>query len=140
VGPAGFEPTAFGFVVRSESLASSRTDSQPFGFFGSSATSASPPVGQIRPGSSPVFGTGSESRRAGPTLAIVDGERDNLLSVRQVHDRLAVSTATVYSLCEKGELAHVRVSNAIRVAPADLDRFIADRRRTGRTGGRGGRQ
>ena len=34
-----------------------------------------------------------------------------------------VSTATVYSLVERGELAHIRVLNAIRVAPAEVTRF-----------------
>jgi hypothetical protein len=38
------------------------------------------------------------------------------------------------------ELGHLRVSNAIPGVPQDLDRFIADRRRVGPTGGRGGRQ
>ena len=71
---------------------------------------------------------------------MIAGGADNLLSVRQVAARLGVSTATVYALCEKGALAHVRVSNAIRVAPADLDQFIADGRRVGPTARDGGSQ
>lgn len=55
----------------------------------------------------------------------MDGGRDLLLTVRQVAERLGVSAATVYVLVARGELAHVRVSNAIRVAPADLEAFIA---------------
>jgi len=35
-----------------------------------------------------------------------------------------VSTATVYHLVDRGELQHVRVSNAIRVWPADLAAYI----------------
>jgi excisionase family DNA binding protein len=35
--------------------------------------------------------------------------------------RLRISTATVYAICERGELAHVRVSNAIRVKVDDID-------------------
>ena len=31
------------------------------------------------------------------------------LSVREAAQRLSVSTATVYALCDRGELAHVRV-------------------------------
>jgi excisionase family DNA binding protein len=58
-----------------------------------------------------------------PRAATESGER--LLTVRQVAERLQVSTKTVYQLCERGDLAHVRVSNAIRVAPANLDAFIA---------------
>jgi len=41
--------------------------------------------------------------------------------VRQVADRLGVSAATVYALCGRGELAHLRVSNAIRVRVEDLE-------------------
>ncbi len=60
-----------------------------------------------------------------PALRSITGSADHLLSVREVADRLGVSTATVYKLCERGELTHVRVSNAIRLAPADLVDFIA---------------
>jgi excisionase family DNA binding protein len=38
-----------------------------------------------------------------------------LLTVREVAERLRVSTATVYTLCKRGELAHVRIANSIRV-------------------------
>jgi len=38
-----------------------------------------------------------------------------LMSVKEVAKTLRVCTATVYNLVEWGELAHVRVSNAIRV-------------------------
>ena len=47
-----------------------------------------------------------------------------LFSVRDVARRLRVSTATVYRLCERGELHHVRVSNAIRIAPGDFELFL----------------
>jgi excisionase family DNA binding protein len=57
------------------------------------------------------------------------GGADNLLTARQVAQRLSVGAATVYKLCERGELPHVRVSNAIRVLPADLEAFVAGRRR-----------
>ncbi|MHB8419120.1 MAG: helix-turn-helix domain-containing protein [Myxococcales bacterium] len=55
----------------------------------------------------------------------------SLLTVREVAARLHVSTATVYALADRGELAHVRVSNAIRVDPVDLAAFIEARRRRG---------
>jgi excisionase family DNA binding protein len=42
------------------------------------------------------------------------------LTVREVAALLRVSTATVYELCARGKLRHVRVLNAIRVAPCDL--------------------
>jgi excisionase family DNA binding protein len=58
---------------------------------------------------------GSEGRRG--RLRVFDGGRDRLLSVKEVAARLGVCTATVYALVERGELAHIRVVNAIRVAP-----------------------
>jgi excisionase family DNA binding protein len=41
-----------------------------------------------------------------------------------VAEYLGVCAATVYRLCEDGELAHVRITNAIRVRPADLEVFV----------------
>ncbi|RYZ03031.1 MAG: DNA-binding protein [Myxococcales bacterium] len=43
-----------------------------------------------------------------------------LLTVGEVAERLGVSTATVYALCKRGTLRHVRVANAIRVPEAAL--------------------
>jgi hypothetical protein len=42
---------------------------------------------------------------------------------------MAVSTATVYSLIERGDLFHVRVSNAIRVPPEAFMGMGGGRRR-----------
>ena len=50
---------------------------------------------------------------------------DELLTVREVAQRLRVCPATVYKICAAGQLVHVRISNAIRVAPADLAHFMA---------------
>jgi excisionase family DNA binding protein len=41
--------------------------------------------------------------------------RVHLLTVKEVAMALRVCTATVYSMIERGELQHVRVSNAVRV-------------------------
>ncbi|HXX29297.1 MAG TPA: helix-turn-helix domain-containing protein, partial [Myxococcaceae bacterium] len=46
------------------------------------------------------------------------------LTIRQVAARLGVHPSTVYGLCERGELRHLRVSNAIRVDPSDLSAFL----------------
>jgi excisionase family DNA binding protein len=48
----------------------------------------------------------------------------SLLTVKQVAARLGVSAATVYGLCERRELHHVRVANAIRVLPDALEAFL----------------
>jgi excisionase family DNA binding protein len=58
-------------------------------------------------------------------LRAVDGGRGRLLGVREVAAVLRVSTATVYRLCEEGQLPHVRVANAIRVRPDDLEAFTS---------------
>jgi excisionase family DNA binding protein len=56
-----------------------------------------------------------------------------LLTVAEVAARLRVRPVTVYRICERGELPHVRAtSNAIRVRVGDLEGFIADRRHRGK--------
>jgi excisionase family DNA binding protein len=66
-------------------------------------------------------------------LGVVAGGRaaGALLTVRDVAAQLGVCTATVYRLAGEGHLPHVRVLNAIRVAPGDLAAFIEARRRVG---------
>ena len=51
-----------------------------------------------------------------------------MLTVREVAEHLALSTATVYAMIERGELAHARVSNSIRIARAELKRYLTDGR------------
>jgi len=65
------------------------------------------------------------------SMRLLDGGKLALLSVRYVAARLGVSTATVYKLVARGALPHVRVSNAIRVRPADLDTFVENQRSGG---------
>jgi len=48
----------------------------------------------------------------------------SLLSVREVAVQLRVHRSTVYALCERCELAHVRVSNAIRISADAVDAFL----------------
>ncbi len=62
----------------------------------------------------------------------------SLLTVREVAERLRCSLALVYSLCEKGKLAHVRLGlgrGTIRIASSDIDAFIVSC--TINSGGRG---
>jgi excisionase family DNA binding protein len=44
--------------------------------------------------------------------------------VSQVADRLGVCRSTVYQLCERGEIRHVRVANAIRVSVEALSEYL----------------
>jgi excisionase family DNA binding protein len=54
-----------------------------------------------------------------------DGERrEPLLSVRQAAVLLGLCTATVYEHCARGNLRHVRVASAIRIASAALEEFV----------------
>ena len=65
-----------------------------------------------------------------PTLAdlrVVWGGRDRLLKVAEIAERLDVSNATVYGLCERGELPYVWIVNSLRIRPRDLEEFIASR-------------
>jgi hypothetical protein len=39
-----------------------------------------------------------------------------------------MATATVYGLCASGQLPHIRILNAIRLEPRELDAFVASRR------------
>ncbi len=55
---------------------------------------------------------------------MLDGGKDHLLSVRAVAGRLGVSTATVYKLVARGDLPHIRVSNAIRFNPVSLASYL----------------
>ena len=73
---------------------------------------------------------GSPGPRA--PLRALEGGAGRLLTVREAAERLAVSTATVYALCDRGELPHVRIGNAIRIAPADLAAYVAGHRSGGR--------
>ena len=67
----------------------------------------------------------SDTRFCSPFAAPV---LQGFLTVREVAARLSVSTATVYKLCARGELAYVRIFGAIRVASDDLAALIARRR------------
>jgi excisionase family DNA binding protein len=58
-------------------------------------------------------------------LGVLYGGRNRLLTVREVAEQLDVCAATVYRLCENGELPHVRIIDSIRIRPADLGAFVA---------------
>jgi excisionase family DNA binding protein len=45
---------------------------------------------------------------------------ERMLTVREAARVLGVSTATVYKLCARGAPPHVRLLNAVRIAPEAL--------------------
>jgi excisionase family DNA binding protein len=57
-------------------------------------------------------------------LAVIYGGRGRLLRVAEVAEQLGVCNATVYRLCESGELPHLRVVISIRVRPKDLEEYV----------------
>jgi excisionase family DNA binding protein len=126
VGPvrdAGVEPAAFGFGGEGGSSPSVTSPSQAVGTIAGAGTAAVQPVhpfaGVRKPFAAPLLQAPTPARlRARP------GEAERLLTVREVAHRLSISAATVYRLCERGELPHVRVSNALRVRLADLEAFL----------------
>lgn len=85
----------------------------------------------LAPGGSVATRFGAPVVRTKGALGAVGGGLERLLTVREVAEHLAVSTATVYALCARGELEHVRVSNSIRVRQADLESFISRRPEAG---------
>ncbi len=74
-------------------------------------------------------GTAPRARTTPTTADLVSywGGRHRLLRVREVAEQLGVSNATVYGLCERGELPYVWVVTSMRIRPDDLEAFIAAR-------------
>jgi excisionase family DNA binding protein len=56
------------------------------------------------------------------------GGRDRLLRVAEVAEHVGVCNATVYRLCERGELPHVWIVNSIRIRPDDLKALLDPQR------------
>jgi len=118
-GRRGSNPRPRAWEANSESVqpfAWARKLSDSFGNEGYQRSTASQPIAGFRRDFVP---------RLSPNLRAIQGRATDLITVREVASRLSVSTATVYKLCDRGELPHVRVSNAIRFAPVDLAGFIA---------------
>ena len=123
VRPSGFEPLTYGSGASKTRLGESSKRSQSVGSARVGAGGRVQPLHGVAPFSSPF---------AAPVL---QGSRGlspvgRWLTVADVAGCLGVSTATVYGLCKRGELGHVRVANAIRVSERALAGFCAQR--TGR--------
>ena len=138
VGAAGFEPTTSCSQIRDATVADGVSGSQPFAIIQdrppTQVQPSQPLAGFRRHFGSPVvpdFG-GADVVGGRPlkgTRRLLKSTKAPLLTATEVADRLRVCTATVYKLCSSGALPHVRVLNAVRVAEADLERFLAGRGR-----------
>jgi excisionase family DNA binding protein len=71
----------------------------------------------------------SVTRHGAPVVrsnrAQVGGE---LLTVNQAAERLSLCRATIYRLCKDGNLACIRILNAVRIPAEELERFVAGRK------------
>jgi excisionase family DNA binding protein len=57
-------------------------------------------------------------------LATIEPGDDQPLTVSQAAEQFNVSKRTLYRLIESGDLSCQRIRNAIRIKPADLQRFL----------------
>ena len=116
----GFEPATLSLGRRRTAPASTRTEPQPAENAGSGHRAVPHPAHRAAT-SSPKFGA-----TLGATVQTVLRARfgEVELTVGAVAERLRVSTATVYSLCRRGELEHHRISRAIRVPESALAKYL----------------
>jgi len=124
--PTGFEPVAFGFVGNIHVSSNTCKDVQACANTGSVSDEKSQDV-QTHASLSKDF-AGSLLDASSPESEVCPKMRP-LLSVRQVAALLGVCAATVYRMCEHGELPHFRVRKAIRVPVATLKAYLARARR-----------
>lgn len=52
----------------------------------------------------------------------------NLLTPNEVADRLSISRAQAYKLCEQGDIPKVQIRSSIRVKEEDLEQYIEENR------------
>jgi excisionase family DNA binding protein len=106
----GVEPPARGFEVRRRHPPDQSDASHHFTFRTVTSASVSPNV-STRPGNLDQF-----------AALVLQGLPAKLVSAREGAMLLSVNRETIYRLCARGELPHVRIGSALRV---DLARYLA---------------
>jgi len=124
--PTGFEPVAFGFVEDIHVSSNTCKDVQACANTGSVSEEKSQYVQIHASLSKDIAGSLLDGTAADDEALRSVGK---LLTVRQVAKLLGMCPASVYRLCDRGELAHFRVLNAIRIHPAAVKKFLASARR-----------
>jgi hypothetical protein len=114
VGARGFEPPTFRSRIWARSIAGGANRRQVCARWRAS--------GRGR-GAGPGRGEGAacaQHRRRGADLKVLWVGRDRLLRVAEVAEHLGICAATVYRLCERWELPHVRIVNSSDVGVPQL--------------------
>jgi excisionase family DNA binding protein len=109
----GVDPPARAFEVRGEYHPDESDASRHFTFRTVTSSAGSPNV-STRPGNHAQF-----------AALVLQGFSQKLVSPREAAALLCVNRETIYRLCARGELAHVRVGSALRV---DLVEYLATQR------------
>jgi len=107
---AGVEPAARGFEVRSAELTGLSGTSRSVTLRGDTGSPTSPNV-PTHPDNPGQF-----------AALVLQGFSGKLVSPREAAALLAVNRETIYRLCSRGELPHIRVGSALRV---DLAAYLA---------------
>ena len=112
-----FEPATFALAIRKAWIPEPSRRSTPspsLQFHSRRSRSPIPRISHTAP---------QKHESLGPT-----GVQDVLLSVAPTARQLGVCTATVYTLCARGHLPHIRILNTLRIPEGDLKTFVAARR------------
>ena len=112
---AGVEPAARGFEVRSGELTASPGASRSVTLRGVTGLPTSPKV-PTHPDNPGQF-----------AAVVLQGFAGKLVSPREAAGLLGVNRETIYRLCARGDLPHVRVGSVLRV---DLAAYLARRRQS----------
>jgi integrase len=127
VGVKGFEPSASWSRRERPPRPTRRSGSQGVGIVAGSVG------GSVQPSQPSAPDTRSFATHLLPASgpAVCGVVAISLLTVARAAALLGVSAATVYKLCDRGELPHARVSNSIRIAESDLEALLRRRRAGG---------